>query len=124
MLVYSAGMGALAEQGRLKVIGQLGAQRSELLKNLPTVSEGQVLKNFAYKIWTGFMVPKATPEDVVTRLHTAIGKTLRDPAVRAQLAAQTQHPSSPMSLAESARFYEAETARYRAIAKQINLQPQ
>jgi tripartite-type tricarboxylate transporter receptor subunit TctC len=124
VLVYSAGMGALAEQGRLKVIGQLGAQRSELLKNLPTVGEGQALKNFSYKIWTGFMVPKGTPEDVVTRLHAAIGKTLRDPAVRAQLAAQTQHPSPPMSLAESARFYEAETARYRAIAKQINLQPQ
>jgi tripartite-type tricarboxylate transporter receptor subunit TctC len=124
VLVYSAGMGALAEQGRLKVIGQLGTQRSELLKNLPTVGEGQALKNFSYKIWTGFMVPKGTPEDVVTRLHAAIGKTLRDPAVRAQLAAQTQHPSPPMGLAESARFYEAETARYRAIAKQINLQPQ
>lgn len=124
VLVYSAGMGALAEQGRLKVIGQLGAQRSELLKTVPTASEGKELKNFAYKIWTGFMVPKNTPEDVVLRLHAAIGKTLQDPAVRTQLAAQTQHPAAAMSLAESARFFEAETARYRAIAKQINLQPQ
>ena len=124
VLVYSAGMGALAEQGRLKVIGQLGAQRSDLLKNLPTASEGQALKNFSYKIWTGFMVPKSTPEDVVVRLHAAIGKTLQDPGVRAQLAAQTQHPSAPMTLAESAKFFESETARYRAIAKQINLQPQ
>ena len=70
------------------------------------------------------MVPKATPDDVVNRLHTAIGKTLQDPTVRAQLAAQTQVVSAPMTLAESARFYEAETARYRAIAKQIHLQPQ
>jgi tripartite-type tricarboxylate transporter receptor subunit TctC len=124
VLVYSAAMGALAEQGRLKVIGQLGPQRSELLGNVPTASEGQALKNFSYKIWTGFMVPKATPEDVVIRLHAAIGKTLRDPVVRSQLAAQTQHPSAPMSLAESAKFFEAETARYRAIARQINLQPQ
>ncbi len=124
VLVYSAGMGALADQGRLKVIGQLGAQRSELLKNLPTASEGQALKNFSYKIWTGFMVPKNTPEDIVTRLHAAIGKTLQNPEVRAQLAAQTQVAAAPMSLAESAKFFEAETARYRAIAKQINLQPQ
>ncbi|MBK6853707.1 MAG: tripartite tricarboxylate transporter substrate binding protein [Burkholderiales bacterium] len=124
VLVYSAGMGALADQGRLKVIGQLGAKRSELLKNLPTASEGQALKNFSYKIWTGYMVPKNTPEDVVVRLHTAIGKTLRDPQVQSQLAAQTQVPSPPMSLAESAKFFEAETARYRALAKQINLQPQ
>ena len=32
--------------------------------------------------------------------------------------------AAPMTLAESAKFFEAETARYRAIAKQINLQPQ
>jgi tripartite-type tricarboxylate transporter receptor subunit TctC len=124
VLVYSAAMGALAEQGRLKVIGQLGAQRSELLKTVPAVSEGQALKNFSYKIWTGFMVPRNTPEDVVGRLHAAIGRTLQDPAVRAQLAAQTQLPSPAMTLAESARFMEAETARYRGIARQINLQPQ
>jgi tripartite-type tricarboxylate transporter receptor subunit TctC len=124
VLVYSAAMGALAEQGRLKVIGQLGAQRSELLKNVPAVSESQALKNLSYKIWTGFMVPKSTPEDTVVRLHAAIGRTLQDPAVRAQLAAQTQVPSAPMTLGEAAKFFEAETARYRALAKQINLQPQ
>ena len=124
VLVYSAGMGALAEQGRLRVIGQLGAQRSELLKNVPTASEGRELKNFAFKIWTGFMVPRNTPEPVVQRLHAAIGKALQDPGVRAQLAAQTQAAAAPMSLAESARFFEAETARYRGIARQINLQPQ
>ncbi|MDM0070983.1 MULTISPECIES: tripartite tricarboxylate transporter substrate binding protein [Variovorax] len=124
VLVYSAGMGAMADQGRLKVIGQLGAQRSELLKNVPTVSEGKELKDFAFQIWSGFMVPKNTPEDVVQRLHKAIGATLKDPGVRAQLAAQTQLAAPPMTLAEAAKFYEAETARYRAIAKSINLQPQ
>jgi tripartite-type tricarboxylate transporter receptor subunit TctC len=124
VLVYSAGMGAMADQGRLKVIGQLGAQRSELLKNVPTVSEGKELKDFAFQIWSGFMVPKNTPEDVVQRLHKAIGATLKDPGVRAQLAAQTQLAAPPMSLAEAAKFYEAETARYRASAKSINLPPQ
>ena len=124
VLVYSAAMGALAEQGRLKVIGQLGAQRSELLKNLPTASEGKELKNLTYKIWSGFMVPKNTPEDVVQKLHKAIGATLKDPGVRTQLAAQTQVASPPMSLAESAKFFETETTRYRDIAKSIHLQPQ
>ena len=124
VLVYSAAMGALADQGRLKVIGQLGAQRSELLKNVAAANEGKELKNFSYKIWTGFMVPKSTPEAVVTRLHAAIGKTLQDPAVRAQLAAQTQVAAAPVTLAEASKFFDTETARYRAIAKQINLQPQ
>lgn len=124
VLVYSAAMGALAEQGRLKVIGQLGAQRSELLKNVPTVSEGKELKDFSFKIWSGLMVPKNTPEDVVQRLHKSMDATLKDAGVRSQLAAQTQAASPPMTLAESAKFYDGEIARYRAIAKAINLQPQ
>ncbi|MCY1164092.1 MAG: tripartite tricarboxylate transporter substrate binding protein [Pseudomonadota bacterium] len=124
VLVYSAGMGAMADQGRLKIIGQLGAQRSELLKNVPTASEGQELKNFAFKIWSGLMVPKSTPEAVVQRLHKAIGGTLQDPSVRSQLALQAAQVSPSMSLAEASRFFEAETARYRGIAKAINLQPQ
>jgi tripartite-type tricarboxylate transporter receptor subunit TctC len=124
VLVYSAAMGALAEQGRLKVIGQLGAQRSELLKNVPATSESKELKDFDYKTWSGFMVPRKTPEDVVQRLHKAIGATLANAGVRSQLAAQTQLASAPMSLAEAQKFFESETARYREIAKSINLQPQ
>jgi tripartite-type tricarboxylate transporter receptor subunit TctC len=124
VLVYSAAMGALADQGKVKVIAQLGAARSELLKQVPTASEGESLKNFSYRIWTGLMVPKSTPEPAVQRLHRAIGKVLQDAEVRSQLVAQTQLASEPMSLAEAARFFEAETAHYRALARKIQLQPQ
>lgn len=124
VLVYSAAMGALADQGRLKVIGQLGAQRSELLKNVPAVQEGKELKNFAYATWSGFFVPKNTPEPVVERLHKAISAVLKEPSVHSQLALQTSLASPALSLAEGAQFFATETARYRSIAKAINLQPQ
>lgn len=124
VLIYSAGMGALADQGRLKVIGQLGARRSELLANVPAVNEGQALKDFAFRTWSGYMLPRNTPEPVVQRLHDALGRALADPGVRAQLAAQTMLPSPVMSLPDATRFYEAETAAYRGIARSINLQPQ
>lgn len=124
VLVYSAAMGALADQGRLKVIAQLGATRSPLLPNVPTVAEGKELKDFSYRQWAGFMVPRTTPEPVVQRLHRAITASLRDEAVRSQLAAQTMSASPAVSLAEAAKFYDAETARYRSIARRINLQPQ
>ena len=67
---------------------------------------------------------KDTPQEVVQRLHQAIGAMLKDPGVREQLALQTQLAAAPMSLAEAAQFYEAETARYRSIAHSIRLQPQ
>jgi tripartite-type tricarboxylate transporter receptor subunit TctC len=124
VLVYSAAMGALAEQGKLKVIGQLGSQRSELLPNVPTVAEGKLLRNFSYTIWSGLMVRKDTPTSVVEKLHKAMTTVLQDAQVRSQLAAQSQTAAPAMSLAESARFFEAETARYRRIARDIKLQAQ
>ena len=124
VLAYSASVGSLSDEGKLKVIAQFGAQRSEALKDVPTVSEGQTLKNSSYRIWSGFMVPEATPELVVQRLHGAIGELLQDPMVRAQLAAQTQLAAAAMSLGEASRFFESETAHYRAIAKAIKLKRQ
>ncbi|MEJ8853934.1 tripartite tricarboxylate transporter substrate binding protein [Variovorax robiniae] len=124
VLVYSSAMGALAGQGRLKIIGQLGATRSPFLKNVPTASEGKELPKLEYTIWSGFFVPKATPDAVVDRLHAAIQTTLKDESVRSQMAVQMQTVSAPVSVAQAAKFFEAETARYRAIAKAINLQPQ
>ncbi|WP_375138980.1 tripartite tricarboxylate transporter substrate binding protein [Azohydromonas caseinilytica] len=124
VLVYSAAMSALAEQGKLKVLGQLGSQRSELLPNVPTVAEGRLLRNFSYTIWSGLMVRKDTPAPVVQRLHQAMTTVLQDAQVRSQLAAQSQTAAPAMSLAESAKFFEAETARYRRIARDIKLQAQ
>ena len=63
-------------------------------------------------------------EDMRLATLEALTPLAQDPTVRQQLAAQTQQAAAPMTLAEAARFYEAETARYRAIARQINLQPQ
>ncbi|MEJ8848730.1 tripartite tricarboxylate transporter substrate binding protein [Variovorax rhizosphaerae] len=124
VLVYSSAMGALAEQGRIKIIGQLGATRSPFLKNVATAAEGKELPKFEYTIWSGFFVPKATPDAIVDKLHAGIVATLKEESVRTQLAVQMATPSAPVSTAEATKFYEAETARYRAIAKAINLQPQ
>ncbi|KAI3601064.1 hypothetical protein D8I24_4082 (plasmid) [Cupriavidus necator H850] len=121
---FNAALGAMAQQGRLKLLATVGASRPALLPNVPTISEGKLLKNFAFTIWTGVMVKKGTPPDVVQRLNQALGHVLQDPAVRAGLEAQMQLVATPMSLQEAARFYESETARYRGLAKAIGLQPQ
>lgn len=123
VLVYSAAMGALVQQGRVKLLAQLGAERSPLLKDVPTVSESNGLKDFSYKTWSAFMVPAKTPEPIVRQLHQAIVTTLSDPQLRSQIEAQTQIPAQPMSLEEAQQFFEFETRRYREIAKSIKLQP-
>ncbi|MGX6568090.1 tripartite tricarboxylate transporter substrate-binding protein, partial [Cupriavidus necator] len=70
---FNAALGAMAQQGRLKLLATVGANRPALLPNVPTISEGKLLKNFAFTIWTGLMVKKGTPPDVVQRLNQALG---------------------------------------------------
>lgn len=117
---------ALAEQGRIKIIASINATRTDLaaLKGIPTVNEGKLLKGFNFSIWTGYFVRKETPEDVVQRLGKALTGVLSDAQVRSQLEAQNMLVAQPLQAAEADRAYQAETARFRAIAKAINLQPQ
>lgn len=116
----------LVEQGRIKLIASLSAARIDLpaLKNTPTVNEGKLLKGFNFSLWTGFFVRKDTPDDLVQSLNKALAETLADSGVRSKLEAQNVLLAKPMSVADAAKTYQAETARFRDIAKSIKLQPQ
>lgn len=124
VLVYNAAMGAMAKEGRIKIIGQFGDKRADLLKQVPTVSEGQELKNYVFGISSGFYVAKNTPEPVVQQLHKAVVAALSDKALRESLEAQSSTPAQPVSLDEAAKVFGADIARYQSIAKSVNLQPQ
>ena len=91
---------------------------------MPTLRESRALKDFSYKLWTGYFVRKDTPEPIVQTLYKALTATLSDPAVRAGLEAQSQQVSRPLSLQEAAQAYADGTAQFRALAKTIQLQPQ
>lgn len=124
ILPHFAAIDGMVAAGRVKLLGQLGAQRAETLRQLPTVSEGKLLKDFAYMTWTGYLVRKGTPAEVVQRLQKAIQATLSDPKVRESVTAQSMLVARPMSLDESARFYAAETAGYRRLAKAVGIERQ
>lgn len=126
ILPISQQQAALAEQGRIKILASINATRTDLaaLKSIPTVNEGKLLKGFNFSIWTGYFVRKETPEEVVQRLGKALSGVLSDAGVRTQLEAQNMLVAQPLSEGEADKAYQAETARFRAIAKAINLQPQ
>ena len=118
---------ALAEQGRIKFLGTLapaGKVEVPLLKAYPSVNDGKFVKDFAYNAWTGYFVRKDTPEPVVQALNKALATTMADPEVRAQLEKIGGMIPAPMSPAEATKEYEAQTARFRAIARAIKLQAQ
>lgn len=124
ILPYSTSFKGMSDQGRLKLIGWLAPTRSELDPAVPALGEGHALKNFGHATWAGLMVSRKTPADVVVRLNKALTEVLNDPEVRRQIAATGSEVPQPQTLAEADRLLKDDTAKFRAMAKSVQLQPQ
>lgn len=73
--------------GRLKALAIASARRSQLVPDIPTVSEAG-LPGFEATTWFGVMVPSGTPAPVVGKLHSAFVSALNSMEVRERLSAQ------------------------------------
>ena len=74
----------MAEQvkaGKVKALATTGKQRSEVLPDVPTMSEAGV-PGYEATIWLGLMAPKGTPKAVVDRLNAAVSKIVGQPEIR------------------------------------------
>ena len=67
--------------GQLKILGNLGAERSELIPDVPTFLEGGVDFGANFNMFYVIVAPKGTPDDVKQTLADAIKATVEDPAV-------------------------------------------
>jgi len=72
--------------GRLRPLAVTTAKRWPSLPDIPTVAE--TLPGYEVELWFGAMVPRGTPEAVITRLNAAINKALDDPEMRKSLDKQ------------------------------------
>jgi tripartite-type tricarboxylate transporter receptor subunit TctC len=74
----------MAEQvkgGKVKALATTGRQRSDVLPDVPTMSEAGV-KGYEATIWLGLMAPKGTPKAIVDRLNAAVSKIVGAPEVK------------------------------------------
>ena len=117
----------LAKDGRLKILATLapaGKVEAEFLRGIPSINDSKSIKNFAFNTWTGYFVKKDTPEPVVQALHKALTAAIGDPSVKAQLEKIGGSVPPLFSLADATKEYEAQTARFRAIGRNIKLEAQ
>lgn len=124
MTVYGKSYVQMVDEGKLRAPVVLSAERQEYFRNAAPLAELPALKNFVFDMWAGFFVHKDTPEAVVQVLHKALSEVANDATIRANLEAQAMIVPRPQPLAEMNRIYADNTARYRAIARAMNLQPQ
>ena len=70
--------------GRLRALAVLGAARTPLLPEVPTV--GETLPGYELTNWFGLVAPAATPRDTLDRINADVVKVLRDPAIAERLS--------------------------------------
>ncbi|MGE0801310.1 MAG: Bug family tripartite tricarboxylate transporter substrate binding protein [Lautropia sp.] len=114
--------GAVREQvaeGRLRALAVTGMDRWFVFPDAPTVKEAGYpgVEIYAY---SGIMVPKKTPADVVARLSKAANDALSDSTVRERLQALgfDVRGGPPQDFA---RFLTGEVERYRQVGARNNL---
>jgi tripartite-type tricarboxylate transporter receptor subunit TctC len=108
--------------GKLRALGIVGATRSSLLPEVPTLAELK-LPDATFDAWYGFAAPARTPQPVIDRLVRDVGATMADPAVQAQLRAQGMEPLVIGAAAFRSQM-ENEISRYRALAHRAGIAPE
>lgn len=67
----------LAKAGRLRALAVTSEKRSELMPELPTLSEA-ALNGFSAQGWYGFVAPAGTPRSAIAKLSDAMNTVLRE----------------------------------------------
>jgi tripartite-type tricarboxylate transporter receptor subunit TctC len=105
----------LVKAGKLRALAVTGAKRSELMPDVPTVTESGY-PGFTVTGFRGILLPAGVPRDVVAKLHAAIAKGLADPQVRDRVRALGAEPvgNSPE---EFAAFLNEEMGKWTKVVK-------
>jgi tripartite-type tricarboxylate transporter receptor subunit TctC len=73
------------QSGRLTALGLTSPKRTPLAPEIPTIAESGY-PGYEFISWFGLVMPSATPQAILTRVHTDLVSVLHDPAVRKRLA--------------------------------------
>ncbi len=120
--IQLAGSAPLAKEGKVRCLGVTGTQRSPLLPDTPTIAE-QGLKGFQSYNWNGLLAPRATPKEIVARLHDIIGTALKTPEAQ-KLYSSQGHEVSGIGPDEYAAFIKAETEKWAHVAGRAGIPKQ
>jgi tripartite-type tricarboxylate transporter receptor subunit TctC len=107
-------MAEFARNGQVRMLGATGLARSANLPDVPTVAE--TVPKYEATIWLGFMAPKGTPADIVTKLNAEMRKIVNNPEVKTAWAKQGAVPMS-MTVAEFENYLNADIAKWANIVK-------
>ena len=109
----------LIQSGKLRPLAVTSSTRASSLPDVPTLSEAG-LPGYEIVSWQAVFAPAGTPQPVVQRLSTEIGKIINDPEVKARLAGLGVEPSGA-GPAELGALQKSEVAKWAKLIKASNI---
>jgi tripartite-type tricarboxylate transporter receptor subunit TctC len=108
--------------GKLRALAVTTGKRSAALPDVPTLAESGYA-GYDTPIWTALMAPKGTPEPVLATLRTTVAEILKEKDTVDKMHALGLDPGNADADALAHRI-NADIARWAAVAKSANIQPQ
>ena len=105
--------------GKLRALAVTSLNRSSVLPNTPTVDESGV-KGYDAASFTGVLAPAGTPKPIVDRLHEAVVKAARLPAVTERFKELAADPKTTTQQ-EFAQFMRDDIAKWQKVAQMANI---
>jgi tripartite-type tricarboxylate transporter receptor subunit TctC len=107
--------------GKLRALAVTSKARSEILPDVPTVSE--FLPGFEAGNWFGIAAPKDTAREIIDKLNQEINAALADPTVKARLAVLGAAPFAG-SPADFGKFIAAEAEKWTKVIRTAGVKAQ
>ena len=107
------------QSGKLRAIGLMSGERSQALRDVPTLRE-QGLAGLEVETWYGVFAPAGTPAAVIARLNREIGEVLEEASIREALGKQGMSPAGglPQRLGE---LVAREIARWTRVVNEARI---
>jgi len=104
----------LVQGNRVRALGVTSVRRISILPDVPTI--GETVPGYVGEIWYGILAPAGTPQEIITRLNSAIVAALNTPEVKARFAKQGADVVSN-SPAEFGAFIKKEIVKWTKVVK-------
>jgi tripartite-type tricarboxylate transporter receptor subunit TctC len=114
-----AGARGLVADGKLRALATTGARRSAVYPDLPTMQEAG-MDGFTVDLWLSLLLPFATPEPIVSRMHDAVLEVLRRPDTALNLDRVGAEPRGTNS-AEATSILRAEYETWRKVIAEAKI---
>ena len=122
MLIVSLPSGwPQVKAGRLRALAVTTSERSGFVPELPTMAEAGV-PGYNVSTWWGLYTRGKTPTEIVNRLNREIQQILVADDVKQRLAAEGAEPVVGMTPDAFNAYTKNEIAKWRAVAKERNIQ--